>query len=69
MFNKTKSKKMKTTVLSKDELRSILGGKAANGNNTVAAQGFPCRVVEKDGTVRETITSTVEECLEFAGMN
>ncbi len=60
---------MKTTSLSKEELRSILGGKAANGNAAVAAQGFPCRVVEKDGTVRETITSTIEECLEFAGMN
>lgn len=60
---------MKTTLLSKEELCSILGGKATSGNNAVAEQGFPCRVVEKDGTVRETITSTVEECLEFAGMN
>ncbi len=60
---------MKTTLLSKEELRSILGGKAANGNNAVAAQGFPCRVVEKDGTVREIITETVQDCLEFAGMN
>lgn len=54
---------MKTTLLSKEELRSILGGVE------VAVQGFPCRVVEKDGTVRETITSTIEECLEFGGMN
>lgn len=54
---------MKTTLLSKEELRSILGGAEA------AVQGFPCRVVEKDGTVRETITSTVEECLEFGGVN
>ncbi len=54
---------MKTTLLSKEELRSILGGAE------VAVQGFPCRVVEKDGTVRETITSTIEECLEFSGMN
>lgn len=54
---------MKTTLLSKEELRSIFGGAE------VAVQGFPCRVVEKDGTVRETITSTVEECLEFGGMN
>lgn len=60
---------MKTTVLSKEELRSILGGKAANGNSAATTQGFPCRVVEKDGSVRETIATTVEECLEFAGMN
>lgn len=63
MFNKKKLLKMKTTLLSKEELRSILGGAE------VAVQGFPCRVVEKDGTVRETITSTIEECLEFSGMN
>lgn len=63
MFNKKKLLKMKTTLLSKEELRSIFGGAE------VAVQGFPCRVVEKDGTVRETITSTVEECLEFGGMN
>lgn len=55
--------KMKTTLLSKEELRSICGGKATN----LLSQGFPCRVVEADGTVRETITSTIEECLEFAG--
>lgn len=60
---------MKTTVLSKDELRSILGGKAANGNNTAAAQGFPCRVVEKDGSVRIKIVTTVQDCLEFGGMS
>ncbi|MBU3838405.1 MAG: hypothetical protein H9777_08870 [Candidatus Phocaeicola faecigallinarum] len=54
---------MKTTLLSKEELRSICGGKATN----LLSQGFPCRVVEADGTVRETITSTIEECLEFAG--
>jgi len=53
---------MKTTSLSKEELRSIFGGKAE------AVQGFPCRVTEKDGSVREKITSTVEECFEFAGM-
>lgn len=52
---------MKTTTLSKKELRSILGGKRA------AEQGFPCRVVDKDGTVREKVVSSVEECLEFAG--
>lgn len=60
---------MKTTVLSKEELRSILGGKAANGNSAATTQGFPCRVVEKDGKVRETITETVQDCLDFAGMN
>ncbi|MDE6442949.1 MAG: hypothetical protein K2K64_00805 [Muribaculaceae bacterium] len=60
---------MKTTVLSKDELRSILGGKTANGNSPVTTQGFPCRVVERDGTVREIIVETVEDCLEFGGMN
>ena len=37
---------MKTTLLSKEELRSILGGKAANGNNAVAAQG--CKHPIKD---------------------
>lgn len=51
---------MKTTKLSRKELRSIRGGKAA-------AQKFPCRVVDKDGTVREKEVSSVEECLEFAG--
>lgn len=57
---------MKTKLLSKEELRSICGGKATNAAST---QGFPCRVVEKDGSVRETITETVEDCLAFAGMN
>lgn len=52
---------MKTTKLSKNELRSILGGKRA------AAQGFPCRVVDKDGSVREKEVSSIEECLDFAG--
>lgn len=59
---------MKTKLLLKEELRSILGGKVANDNTAAAAEGFPCRVVDKDGTVRETITSTVQECLDFAGM-
>lgn len=31
---------MKTTLLSKEELRSILGGKAANGNNAVAGMSI-----------------------------
>ena len=43
--------KMKTTLLSKEELRSICGGKATN----LLSQGFPCRVVEADGTVREML--------------
>ncbi len=55
------------TKLSKEELRSIVGGKDVTSNNSVVSQGFPCRVVEKDGTVRETITESVQECLDFAG--
>lgn len=57
---------MKTELLTKEELRSILGGKAASQNNDVAAQGFPCRVIE-NRNVREIITETIEECLEFGG--
>ncbi len=57
---------MKSKLLSKEELRSILGG-ASNSSTVIATEGFPCRVVEKDGTVRVTIVKSVEECLAFAG--
>lgn len=57
---------MKTEILSKEELRSILGGKAASKANDAAAQGFPCRVIE-NGEIRVITTETIEECLEFGG--
>ena len=68
MYN-PKTTEMKTTSLSKEELRSIYGGKKENASVNEMAQGFLCRVVDKDGTVREKITTTAQECLEFAGMN
>lgn len=58
---------METKLLSKEELRSIRGGKVATSNNDTTIQGFPCRVVEKNGDVHIKITSTIEECLEFGG--
>lgn len=48
-------------ILSKNDMRHIQGGAEKK-------QGFPCRVVEADGTVRETIVNSIEECKEFAGI-
>lgn len=52
---------MKTKLLSKEELRSIRGGK------TATTPGFPCRVVDENGDEHIKITSTIEECLKFGG--
>lgn len=60
---------METKLLSKEELRSIRGGKVATSNNNAEVQGFPCRVVEKNGDEHIKITSTIEECLELGGYN
>ena len=45
------------------DMRSICGGTAA-----VATQSFPCTVHEKDGSVHTKQVSSVQECLDFAGL-
>ena len=52
---------MKTLYLSKEELRSIRGGAEPN-------EGFPCTVVEKDGTVKIKIAISVDDCLDYGGI-
>lgn len=56
---------MKKSILTKDELRIIRGGKSATASE-VAAQGFPCRVVESDGSEKIVMVETIQECLDIA---
>lgn len=52
---------MRMTTLTKEELCSLNGGKTAP-----TAQGFPCRVVESDGSETVVIVQTIQECLDIA---
>ncbi|WP_024990690.1 hypothetical protein [Segatella albensis] len=45
------------------DMRSICGGTA------VATQSFPCTVHESDGSVHTKEVSSIEECLEYGGLN
>lgn len=47
-----------------EDLRAIRGG-----NALASTSSFPCTVVEKDGSTRTRDVSSIEECLDFAGMN
>ena len=58
MLNEPRNNSSHRRNLSNDEMRRISGGKAS----------FPCRVHEADGSVRTKEVSTVEECLEYAGL-
>lgn len=57
---------MKKTILTKDELRAIRGGKSAAASEPAATQGFPCRVVESDGSEKTVMVETIQECLDIA---
>ena len=45
-----------------EELRAIRGGRSSR------SASFPCRVIEGDGSVREKQVSSIQECLDFAGI-
>lgn len=51
-------------LLQNEDLRKILGGAAVQ-----AAAGFPCTVVEPDGTTRTKEVSSIQECLDYAGVS
>lgn len=53
----------KVFTMENADMRSICGGTAA-----VATQSFPCTVHEKDGSVHTKQVSSVQECLDFAGL-
>ncbi|SKC35515.1 hypothetical protein SAMN06298215_0246 [Bacteroidales bacterium WCE2008] len=62
MLNEPKFNSSHRRNLSNDEMRKVTGGKHA------AAASFPCTVHEADGSVRSKEVSSVEECLEYAGL-
>ena len=50
-------------LLQNEDLRKILGGAAVQ-----AAASFPYTVVEADGTRRTKEVSSIQECLDYAGI-
>lgn len=51
-------------LLQNEDLRKTLDGAAAQ-----AAAGFLCTMVEPDGTRRTKEVSSVQECLDYAGIS
>ncbi|MBW4897667.1 hypothetical protein J4866_07730 [Prevotella denticola] len=56
--------------LQPEDLRAIRGGSAENvtSNDLASEASFPCTVREKDGSTRTKQVSSIQECLEFAGI-
>ena len=56
--------------LQHEDLRAIRGGSAENvtSNDLASEASFPCTVREKDGSTRTKQVSSIQECLEFAGI-
>ena len=56
-------KQSENLCLQPEDLRAIRGGSAEN-----VTASFPYMVREKDGSIRTKQVSSVQECLEFAGL-
>ena len=63
-------KQSENLCLQPEDLRAIRSGSAENltSNNRESEASFPCTVRETDGSTRTKQVSSVQDCLEFAGM-